>query len=92
MVRHSGSMVDLRDRREPEWPNAFDEEAGWDSLPTDERGPDRPTNLSLARRLERSPHLAGRIAHWLLIKGGIVIVLLPGLIILGLIGALLGLR
>jgi hypothetical protein len=93
MDRRIVSVMDRRDRSEPKWPNAVDEiEAGWDSLPVNERDPDETPILSLARRLERSHHLTGRVAHWLLIKGGIVIVLLSGLIVLGLAGALLGLR
>jgi hypothetical protein len=42
------------------------------------------SGMSLARRLEQDPRLAARAANWLFIKGGIVVLLMLGLIVLGL--------
>ena len=45
---------------------------------------------TLARRLETSQSVAGRVARWLFVKGGMVALVVPGLILLGLAGAFLG--
>ncbi len=45
-----------------------------------------PPRMSLARKLERDPRLAGRAANWLFIKGGIILLLGLGLFVLGLVG------
>jgi hypothetical protein len=42
--------------------------------------------VSLARRLEQDTRLTGLAANWLFIKGGIIVLLMLGLIVLGLIG------
>jgi hypothetical protein len=47
---------------------------------------DRPPRMTLARRLERDPRLPARAASWLFIKGGMVVLLVLGLMVLGLIG------
>jgi hypothetical protein len=49
-------------------------------------------NLSLASRLEANHSVAGRVAQWLFIKGGMAILLILGLMLLGLIGGLVGAR
>jgi hypothetical protein len=57
-------------------------DVAWDDPP-----PPRP---SLAHRLETSRSIPGKIARWLFIKGGMVVVVLPALILVGLVGAFLG--
>ena len=47
---------------------------------------DRPPRMTLARKLERDPRLPARAANWLFIKGGMVLLLILGLMVLGLIG------
>jgi hypothetical protein len=47
---------------------------------------------TLARRLEASQSTAGRVARWLFVNGGVVLVVIPGLILLGLAGAVLGIH
>jgi hypothetical protein len=51
-----------------------------------------PTRVSLASRLEASRSVAGRVAQWLFIKGGMAILLISGLMLLGLVGGLLHTR
>jgi hypothetical protein len=48
------------------------------------------SKVSLARKLERNQGLAGRAAHWLLIKGGAVVVVFLGLFLLSLLGIVQG--
>jgi hypothetical protein len=81
----------FRNSRAHRWPqgilageprrNGYSAEGPWE---------DEAPTLSLARRLERDPRLLGRALHWLLIKGGMAMVLLLGLMMLGLLGGLLG--
>ena len=93
MVSRINSVVDLHDHRKPASPYAgYEDEAGWDSSLEEETWQEPRRNLSLARRLERSHHLAGRTACWLFIKGGMAVVLLSAIVMLGLVGALLGAR
>jgi hypothetical protein len=47
---------------------------------------------TLARRLETSQCAAGRVARWLFVNGGVVLVVIPGLMLLGLAGAVLGIH
>ena len=54
------------------------------------RSQDSTSKVSLACKLERDTRLTGRAANWLFIKGGIVILLFLGLIVLGLIGVFQG--
>jgi hypothetical protein len=42
--------------------------------------------MSLACRLEQDPRLPARAASWLFIKGGMVVLLILGLMVLGLVG------
>jgi hypothetical protein len=49
-------------------------------------------NLSLASRLEANDSVAGRVAQWLFIKGGMAILVIVGLMLLGLVGGLVGAR
>jgi hypothetical protein len=48
--------------------------------------------VPLARRLETSRSVAGRVARWLFVRGGMVVLVIPGLLFLGLAGAFLGKR
>jgi hypothetical protein len=65
------------------WPHAT---YGPGGRTTDELLEDKPPRVSLARRLEGDERLGARVARWLLLKGGMAVVLLAGLILLGLIG------
>jgi hypothetical protein len=91
MSKRVGRTEDLRFRGESGWQDALDgEQASWNRRSAVEAWQDETPRVSLARRLERDQSLAGRVANWLFNKGGIVILLIPGLILLGLIGGFLG--
>ncbi len=93
MVSRISSVMDLHDDKNSAAPYAgYEDEAGWDSSLAEETWQEPRRNLSLARRLENSHHLAGRTACWLFVKGGMAVVLLSGIVMLGLIGALIGAR
>ena len=93
MTSRIDSLLDLNDHRRPASPYAGDEaEAGWDSASGEETWQAPGRSLSLARRLERSHHLAGRAACWLVVKGGMAVVLLAAIVMLGLVGGFLGVR
>jgi hypothetical protein len=89
------SRTDVMDlhQGEPAWQSAGDDEGPeWESSLSEVSRPKRRQNQSLARRLECSRTLAGAVAAWLFVKGGMVVVLFPALFMLALIGAILGLR
>jgi hypothetical protein len=86
MVRRANREDDLRTPGETEWRDADDEEEAWrDGRSRRLTLADERPGLSLARRLERDQRLVGRVAHWLFIKGGMVVLLIVGLIVLGLV-------
>jgi hypothetical protein len=90
MVHRIDSMAGVRQRGGWAWRDTGDAAAGWWQAPSvDEPEPDSPARVSLARKLERSHRALGRLAYWLFIKGGILVVLLLGLIGLGVIAAIL---
>jgi hypothetical protein len=90
MVSRVERSVDLRGDGEPRRRESGDDDGtAWDSRSAADTWREERPQLSLARKLERSHHPAGRVARWLFIEGGIVIVFLSGLIGLGLAGALL---
>jgi hypothetical protein len=61
-------------------------EGGWEPEAAEEV---EPTRISLASRLEANRSVAGHVAQWLFLKGGMAILLLSGLMLLGLVGGLL---
>jgi hypothetical protein len=63
--------------------------AWWEVRPAEGTREDEPPMVSLARRLERNRSLIGRSASWLFIKGGMVVVMIPALILLGLLAGFL---
>jgi hypothetical protein len=90
MVHHIHGLVGGRHRGGRAWRDAGGGRAGWWRTPTlEDPEPDALPRVSLARKIEQSPHPLGRLACWLFIKGGIVTVLLLVLIGLGLIAVVL---
>src|SRR4051812_4819917 len=90
MTRRADRARSLRSRRASEWRDAGDEEdSWWYRRPAEETWQDEEPRESLAHRLERDQRLMGRVVHWLLIKGGMVVLMLVGLIVLGLVGGFL---
>ena len=71
---------DVRDARGPRWSRHMLDAAEEHETP----------RMSLASRLTTNQSAAGRVAQWLFIKGGMVILLISGLLLLGLVGAFVG--
>jgi hypothetical protein len=90
MVMRRDETTYLSTHEGPRWQEAGDgRRAWWDARPAEETGEDEPPRLSLARKLETDRSFLGRSACWLFIKGGMVALTIPGLIVLGLLAGIL---